>query len=68
MQQQQQVLSGSLPRLQLPPRAPSRPHLQPRLLQRHQLAGVLVARLVHLAVGTLPDLLYFLIVLLRGRS
>lgn len=44
-------------------------YLQPRLLQRHQPACVLVPRLVHLAVGALAHLLYFLVVLLQeGES
>ena len=35
----------------------SRTHLQPRLLQRDELAGVDVAGFVDLAVGALADLL-----------
>lgn len=48
--------------------ATARAHLQPRLLQRHQPARVLVAGLVHLAIGALPNLLYLLIVLLQQGS
>ena len=50
------------------PRPHAAAHLQPRLLQRHQVARVLVAGLVHLAIRALPHLLQLLIVLLQAES
>jgi len=40
-------------------------YLEPRLLQGHEPAGVLLASLVHLAVGALADLLQLLILILH---
>jgi hypothetical protein len=50
------------------PRPHAGAHLQPRLLQGHQVARVLVAGLVHLAIRALSHLLQLPIVLLQGEA